>query len=112
MQAGKLRHVIEIQEPGGSRDAVGERNTTWTTRARLFASVQPISAREQYLAAQAQASTTHRVTIRASDAPPGINASWRLLFGGRVLLIDGPPRNVDERDIVVELLCTEGPRQE
>ena len=36
----------------------------------------------------------------------------RVLFGSRVLVIDGAPRNIGERNREIELLCTEGLRSE
>jgi SPP1 family predicted phage head-tail adaptor len=112
MRAGKLRHRVTVQSPAGTRDAVGERQTTWTdVAANVPASIEPLAAREQFLAAQAQASTTHRVRLRYSSDLSALNASWRIKFGDRVLVIDGV-RNIEERNMEFELLCTEGLREE
>lgn len=112
MKAGKKRHLVQLQSPAGSRDAVGERVTTWTTVASVWAAIEPIGARELFAAAQAQAATTHRVRVDYSTAIAAIDGSWRVLFGSRVLVIDGKPRNIEERNREIELLCSEGLRAE
>ena len=112
MKAGRRRQRITLQSPAGSRDAVGERQTTWTDVASVWAEITPISVRDTFLAAQAHASTTHRVRIDYASEIAAIDGSWRVLFGSRVLVIDGAPRNIDERDREIELLCTEGLRSE
>jgi len=111
MRAGKLRHRVILQSPGGERDAYGERQTTWTNEATVWASIEPLVAREQFLAAQSELSTTHRVRIRYSTEISGLTAAWRIKFGVRILVIDGI-RNIEEKNKEFELLCTEGPREE
>lgn len=112
MQAGQLRHSVILQRPGGTRDVVGARNTTWTDVATVRAAVEPLSGREEFLAAQREASTTHKVTLRYASALAGMDATWRVKFGERVFVIDAPPRDVLERRRTIELMCTEGLRDE
>lgn len=111
MRGGRLRHRITLQSPGGTRDEVGERTTTWNDVATVWASVEPLSTGERHVAAQAHAFVTHRVTIRYDSLVAAIDASWRVLFGARVLTIEGV-RNLEERNSVIELVCTESTRQE
>lgn len=111
MNAGKLRHRITLQSPTGSRDAVGERTTTWTSVATVFASVNPLSVRDLLAASQLQSEVSHRVRIRYSSAVAAIDASWRVLFGSRVLVVQGV-RNIDETRSELELMCSEGLRAE
>jgi SPP1 family predicted phage head-tail adaptor len=113
MRAGTLRHTVTLQSPAGSRDAVGERVTTWTNVAEgVPANIEPISGREQVLAAQLEATTTHIVHLRYASLWAAMDASWRVLFGSRVFTIDAPPKNVGERNWELVLQCTEGERQE
>jgi SPP1 family predicted phage head-tail adaptor len=112
MQAGRLRHSVIVQRPGGSRDAVGARLTTFTDIATVPASIEPLVGREQFLAAERQASTTHKVTLRYASSISSIDATWRVKFGTRIFVIDEPPRNTDERNREITLFCTEGLRDE
>lgn len=111
MEPGKLDKRITLQSPAGSRDSYGERNTTWNNVATVWASVQPLSTREQFLASQAQSSVTHKVVIRYSSTVASVEASWRVLLGSRALVVDGV-RNINEFNESIELMCTEGLRQE
>lgn len=108
---GELRHRVSLQSPGGSRDALGERTTSWTTVATRWAKVEPFTARELFAAGQAQSEVSQRVWVRHDAAIAALDASWRVLFGSRVLVIDGV-RNHEERDRWLELLCSEGLRSE
>lgn len=115
MQAGKLRHLVTVQRPNPAspRDGAGQRLTAWIdVVVKEPASVDPITGRSEFLAAQRQASTTHEVTMRWSSATALIDASCRVLFGSRVLVLDGPPINVGERNRELKLECTEGLRTE
>lgn len=111
VRAGRLRHRVTLQSPAGSRDALGERTTTWTSVATVWADVEPLTARELFVASQAQSSVTQRVTIRHSATVAAVTGAWRVLFGSRVLVVDGV-RNPHEANEVIELLCTEGLRDE
>lgn len=113
MRGGKLSHRVTLQSPTGSRDAVGERVTTWTSVATgVPADIEPITGREQVLAAQREATTSHIVRIRYASTWAALDASWRVLFGSRVFTIDAPPKNIGERNWEFVLQCTEGERTE
>lgn len=113
MDIGKLRHRITLQkpDPDATRDAVGERETTWIDVLTCYASVVPTSTAERHLAAQAHQFTSHRVTLRYESELSAIDASWRVLFGDRKLPIDGV-RNLDERNRTLELTVIESAREE
>lgn len=113
MRAGALRHRVTLQSPSGTRDAVGERVTTWVNVAEnVPADVEPIAGREELAAAQRQATSSHIVHLRYGSPWSAIDASWRVLFGERVLTIDAPPKNIGERNRELMLTCSEGDRQE
>lgn len=106
-----LRHRVTLQRPGGSRDAHGERTTTWTTVATVWARYRPLSAREASIAGQRQSAVDGVVEIRYSSLVASIDASWRVLFGSRVLAIDGVV-NRDQANAWLLLYCLEGLRNE
>lgn len=114
INAGELRHRVELQKPNpqSSRDEKGQRITTFDTMATVWAKVAPLQGREQFIAAQMQASTTHIVTVRHSSITDQMTSAWRVKWGERVFVLDGPPRNIDEADVRVEIFCTEGPRKQ
>lgn len=111
MQGGQLRHRVTLQAPAGARNALGERDTTWTTVATVWAAITPLSTRDLIAAAATQNETTQRVLIRAGSHIAALDSSWRVLFGARVLVITGI-RRIDEIAEQIELQCSEGLRTE
>jgi SPP1 family predicted phage head-tail adaptor len=113
MRAGRLRHRVTLQSPTGSQNELGERATTWCDEvANWPAAVEPLKVSEVFAAAQNHGSTTHKIHIRYDSTIAGVDGSWRVTFGTRIFTLDGPPRNFDEKNRTLELLCTEGLRQE
>lgn len=111
MRAGTLDKRVILQSPAGSRDAVGERTTTWTTVATVWGSINPISARDLIAAGQTQTEITHRVRVRYSSALAALDSSWRVMFGSRIFVVL-TVRNIEEGNKEFELLCSEGLRTE
>lgn len=84
--AGELRHRVLIQEQVTSRDSDGVEQTAWEDVATVWASVEPLSAREFIQSGQTQAAVTARITIRYRA---GLLASMRLVNRGQVFNIAG-----------------------
>lgn len=103
--------LIVLQSPTGTRNAIGERVTTWINVASVWAEISPLSVRDLLAAGQMQSEVTHRVRIRYESSVATIDSSWRVLYGARVLVISGV-RNINEADREIELLCHEGLREE
>ncbi|KXU38748.1 head-tail adaptor protein, partial [Ventosimonas gracilis] len=77
MQAGKLRHRVEIQRAINSQDAQSGANIeAWQTIARVWASLEPLSARDFIAAQAAQNQITARAVIRYRKQ---ITAGMRLI---------------------------------
>lgn len=113
MQSGRLRHRVTIQKPSSSAttDAVGEPTTPWVDVLEDYpAEVAPVSTGERHIAAQNRMVITHRVTMRYCAALAAMDGSWRIVFDGRYLPIDGV-RNLLENNRVLEVVCVEGLRE-
>lgn len=110
IKPAKNRKVI-LQSPSGARNAIGERVTTWTNVATVWAEISPLSVRDLLAAGQVQSEVTHRVRVRYGTSISAIDASWRVLYGTRILVISGV-RNISEAGREFELLCGEGLREE
>jgi SPP1 family predicted phage head-tail adaptor len=103
MGAGALRHRITIERVTETQDSFGGTVTTWPILATMWASVEPLSGREQLLAQQVQAEVTHRVRVRYVA---GVTAKMRITFGDRhfeILSVINP----EERNRELELMCKE-----
>lgn len=104
MRAGVLRHRVTVQRQVITRNAIGEAVRGWEDLATVWAGILPISGREFWAASQVNATTTHRVIMRALD---GIDTSCRIVFGARYFGVDAVI-NPAERGQRIELMCTEG----
>jgi|SRR5690625_144321 len=104
--SGKLRHKVALQKQIRTQDPVtGAMKTTWQTVAAVWASVEPLSAREFIAAQAAQSAVSARIVIRhRSD----VDATMRILHRGRIYNIEGvlaDPRSGRE---YLTLPCSEG----
>lgn len=81
MKAAALNRLVAIQKPGGTLDGYAARVTSFTTVAMAYASIEPLAGREAFLAAQRQASSSHKITLRFSTLIARIDASWRIVSG-------------------------------
>jgi len=86
LAAGKLRHQVELQEFVEILDSNGDRETFWGHVAFMWASVEPLSAKEFIAAQQMQSKVTARITIRRRS---DINAGMRILFRDQYYNIEG-----------------------
>lgn len=87
MRSGKLRHRVALQKPARTRDPLtGGWVDGWADVAPVWASIEPLSARE-FIAAQAsQSEVTARIVIRHR---PDVTAAMRILYRGKVYNIHG-----------------------
>lgn len=90
IQAGKLRHRIEIQHKVTPRDPVtGEYgDPVWQLFARAWAQVTPLSARDLIAAKAAQSEATARMVIRYRT---GVLPTMRIIYRGEPYSIEGSP---------------------
>ncbi|MGX1087425.1 phage head closure protein [Pseudomonas sp. AP3_22 TE3818] len=109
MQAGKLKHRVQIQHKVTAQDQqTGEQLTEqWVEFARVWASVEDLSARD-FIAAQAgQSEAKSRVVIRYRE---GITPAMRVVLDdGTVCGIVGPPlADANSRKEYLTILVTSG----
>lgn len=103
MQAGKLRHRIELQRNVPTRHGMGEQLDSWAKYATVWASVEPLTGTELLNAQQISAEVTHRVKIRfCSDVKP----EHQVIHNGRTLEIIAV-LNIAERRRSQHLMCKE-----
>ena len=103
--ATDLPHRVAAQSASEVTSSLGQRVKTWTTIGTYWASVEPIShkGRERERALAIRSDASHFVYLRYG-AP--LTTQMRLLFRGRALNIVSI-QNLGERNIILELLCTE-----
>lgn len=108
MQAGRLRHKIDIQSlVAGSPQQLGtgEPDETWTVFLNdIWAAVEPLQGRELFAAQEFHSDVTVRIRVRYRT---GITPRMRAVFETRnysiLYVLDR-----EERHRELELLCSEG----
>ncbi|PJM66652.1 phage head closure protein [Achromobacter ruhlandii] len=86
LEAGRLRHRVAIERFSSTQDPItGAITESWTEIAKVWAAVEPLSAREFVQSAAGQSEVTTRITIRARD----ILATDRIIHRGTVYNIRG-----------------------
>lgn len=86
LDSGKLRHRVSIERVSYVQDATtGAMVETWAEIAKVWAAVEPLSAREFVQSAAGQSEVTARITIRTRD----ILATDRIIHRGAVYNIRG-----------------------
>jgi len=103
MNAGELRHRLTLQANRPVQDSFGAETETWVTLATVWAGISALKGHEMFTAQQTVAEVTHKVRMRYRA---GVEPAMRLLFGARKFDINWV-NNIDERNVELELLCTE-----
>ena len=103
-QQKKLDRYIAIQrlKTGLTPDASGHIDETlssnWTVHGRFWAEFITKGSKEFFRGEQVNADITHQITVRHSTLAMGITTKMQVLYGGRTMNIDGPPRNINEQN--------------
>jgi head-tail adaptor len=76
MKAGRMRHMLELQQPAKDVDGFVGEDRTFVPVVQVPASIDPVSGREFFGSDRELAGITYRITMRET---PGIKveADWR-----------------------------------
>lgn len=104
IKAGELTQRVSFQRDESSTvDDYGQVTRSWSTYYTTWASVRPLSGREQEQGMARQSSISHRVRIRYKD---DIQHGDRISMGNRILEIVSV-RNLDEGSWELEIDAVE-----
>ena len=99
MQAGRLRHRVELQQPTESRDVSGGVTRIWLTIVTRWADIIPLRGQERFDAAKVEAQTNVKFRLRYYQP---INQKWRIKWGDRIYNINAII-NAGERNFMLEI---------
>src|SRR5690606_24879671 len=87
LQAGRLRHKVQLQEPQTTQDPnTGEMVVTWVAMAEPWRAVEPTSVRALYAAQAAHSEVKGQIVIRKRSEN---NATMRFVLRGKSYHIRG-----------------------
>lgn len=108
LAAGKLRHAVAIQGVTYVRDAAGLTTEVWDTlpgMGKVWAAIEPLSAREFVQSASEQNAVSARITIRYR---PGLPQRFRILHQGKIYNPAGVLTDKDSGLEYITLPCSQG----
>ncbi|MCI0665551.1 MAG: phage head closure protein [Acidobacteria bacterium] len=105
LDAGLLRHWVDIEELIESRDSDGGITREWVLYDHVPAAIEPLSAREFIAAQGVQSAITCRIVIRYQK---GVTAKMRISHEGKVYNIHGVLSDKDSLREYLTLPCSEG----
>jgi hypothetical protein len=107
MEAGKLRHQVDVMEPPTSISDRGQEEGVDTVyMAKVPCSIEPTTAAETEIAHQMQAARTYTVKFYGDPKKPITHRHWLRYLGTRRLEI-GSAIDVNMNGTEWELICGE-----
>ena len=106
IDAGELRHSVQIQQQSTSQSGTGALVQSWTTILITMGKISTASSREAYQAMQFTAQVSHVIKIRWPGTGVTILGGQQVLFGSRVFKLQ-TVENMLERNRVLLLHCLE-----
>lgn len=89
-------------------DSYGTPQSVWHPFATVMASIEPLSGREYWQAAQSQSESSLKIIIRYI---PGVTSRTRILYNGlegqKTYEMRSPPINLMEANRYLQLMCRE-----
>lgn len=108
LEAGKLRHQLQIEAPEVTQSEDGGQALRWEPQGvPVWGRIEPLRDSEKLIAAQIGERRTHRLTLRYVELP----STYRLVLVGTTRLFEPiGVRNLDERNRTIEVLAIENVR--
>ena len=102
--SGRLRHTVTLQEwIETGTDEHGHPEGAWWDVATLRADIQPVGPRDADVVNQLYHEASHIIWLRYHK---DVARDTRLKFGDRTFHV-GYVQNIDERNRIVKLMCSE-----
>ena len=106
VRAQSLRKLVKIMQPAWAESELGDPSQqTFTPLTNVYAEIIPLNGRQLVDARQVHSEVSHRVMIRYLN---GVTAACRVEWDDRILDVLAV-MNLEERDILLTLLCRELP---
>ena len=116
MRSGPLRHKVTLQSKGFTQSGTGAATRAWTDVVTGWsAQITPQSGREFFEAVKNQSEVQTRIILRYGSEIAAIDNTWRVKWAGVSPIVYyniEAVTNKDERNEMIVLACTEGPKDD
>lgn len=89
MRAGRLRYVVDVQEPVELADEHGQPVVSWVSMGKRWAGIEPVSQREFESGEEEHAHATHRIVMRQDRQTRQVRPNDRVVHESRLYDIVG-----------------------
>lgn len=104
VDVGKMRHRITFRKKSTVYDALGQDTVEWADYKTVWATVTPYKASDATVMSKSEESVSHRIYTRYHD---WIEPDMLISYHGRVFEIVGPPIDMEEAHVIMEIQCRE-----
>lgn len=104
LNAGRLRHRLELQSHATTVDSAGQESTAWTTYATVWGSIEPLSGKEYERGSAIYGQTVCRIVIRYRN---DVALTHRISHASKVYNLR-EIRDLNTRNRVLHLIVSEG----
>ena len=104
LQAGSLRHRIQINAQSTTADESGQLQQTWTVLYQCWAAIAAITSKELYSVTGYTSDVTHKITIRYPAVT--VKPQMQVAYQGRTFIVQAIS-DPDETKKQLDLLCLE-----
>ena len=105
VDAGSLRHRVQLQTGSSVADGFGQTKMTWSTDATMWASISSIVLTESFQMENFTSKVTHEICIRYSAALV-VQVGKRIIYGSHVYLIQAID-NAMAMNVFLRMQCLE-----
>ena len=108
IRAGELRDRATFEKLVSSgKDTFGESTATWTAQFTTSAKVSPLSAKDLVEAQQVIPEASLTVTVRWDENSKLVTGDFRIIWGTKILHIEGQPINVGAMNTEIQFMCSD-----
>lgn len=108
IRAGDLPHVVTVNKKTTALTADGGWSKTAVAVAvAVRAMIRPLRGRELFAAQQVKADAEFMIMLRYDSRLATWDSNYQVVWGSRTFEAIGPVRNVEERNIMLEMLAKE-----
>lgn len=107
-RAGEFPHVVTVNKITNVLSADGGwTETPVAVAAGVRARIRPLRGRELFAAQQVKADAEFMITLRYDSRLAAWDSKYQVVWGSRTFEAIGPVRNVEERNITLEMMAKE-----
>lgn len=104
IDVGKMNKRITFMRKEPIKDEMGQDSFEWKEYKKIWATIKPYKSSEAQFMSKLRPEVTHRAYIRFRK---DITVDMRVMYNNRLFEISGPPIDMDEAHVMLEIQLQE-----